>query len=254
MPVFRMNNQLAYYAHVPKCAGSSVETYLKDRFGTLGLVDTKYLLQPPHQRWTRSSPQHVDWQTLMRLIPAEYFSSVFAVVRHPVSRIVSAYHFQTHVEKTAPVDTPFQDWLHALLEAREQDPFVVDNHIRPQAEFMPESCDVFYLEHGLDALIPYFDGLTGDKNGPRAMSRTNTRTKDTEKASLPVLSDHDLDLISQVYAVDFERFGYTIGEKMPKADAPGLSAEFQAENARAKQRADQPLNRLASRIKRKLIR
>jgi len=36
MPIFRINDQLHYFAHVPKCGGSAVETYLTRRFGPLG--------------------------------------------------------------------------------------------------------------------------------------------------------------------------------------------------------------------------
>ena len=113
MPLVRCNAKLLYFAHIPKCGGSSVEDYLRDRFKAVGFYDPNMHQTPPARRWSRTSPQHVDWTSLQRLLPAELLDEVFAVVRHPVSRIVSGYHFQVEVEKAVAPDTSFSDWLAA---------------------------------------------------------------------------------------------------------------------------------------------
>ena len=69
MPIFRIGDTLHYYAHVPKCGGSSVEAYLRTRFGSLAFLNTRYLDLPEQARWTRSSPQHMALADLHRLIP-----------------------------------------------------------------------------------------------------------------------------------------------------------------------------------------
>src|SRR5690606_34944645 len=100
MPVFRIGDRLHYYAHVPKCGGSSVEAYLKARFGGLAFLNTRFLDLPEARRWTRSSPQHLPWDAFTRLVPADWIASSFAVVRHPVRRLVSAFQYQVEVEGT----------------------------------------------------------------------------------------------------------------------------------------------------------
>ena len=130
------------------------------RFKTVGFYDPDMHQTPPARRWSRTSPQHVDWASLQRLLPAELLDEVFTVVRHPVSRIVSAYHFQVEVEKAVAPDTSLSDWLAAQARAFEADPFTIDNHFRPQVDFIPEGgCRVFHLEHGLEAIVPYLDGI-----------------------------------------------------------------------------------------------
>ena len=65
MPFFRLRQQLIYFAHVPKCAGTSVEAYLQRRFGALAFRD-QFHYRDPGPRWTVTSPQHVTAADLER--------------------------------------------------------------------------------------------------------------------------------------------------------------------------------------------
>lgn len=221
MPFFRIDSGLVYYAHVPKCGGSSVRNYLRERFGPLGFQDLGHMTRPEAQRWTRSSPQHVDVQTLERLIPPDFFAARFAVVRHPVGRAVSTYHFQLEVERTIPTGTGFSDWLARIEAERARDPFAYDNHTRPMTEIVPAGSRIFHIEHGLDPLVDWLDSLAGEASGPRAIPPENTRGAHVKVASAPVTpSGEDLRQIERLYAGDFRRFGYRIGEKMPGTPPP----------------------------------
>ncbi len=98
MPVFKIGGKLCYFAHIPKCGGSSVAAYLKERVGPVGcFAPLKW--HDGAERWSRPSPQHIDWASLQHLLPEAMLDAVFAVVRHPVARIVSAYHFGPVAEK-----------------------------------------------------------------------------------------------------------------------------------------------------------
>jgi hypothetical protein len=254
MPIIRIGTKLVYFAHVPKCAGSSVEDYLRDRFGRLAMLDRKYLSVEPSDRWSRTSPQHIDWASLMRLFPEDFFAGVFAVVRHPLARAVSAYRFQAEVEGTVPSGTGFGAWLHAEAAARERDPHRSDNHSRPQTDFLPPEgivdCSVFHLEHGLDALIPYFDGLAGDQAGPRAMSHANRAGAPKTGPVTPTAED--IALVADLYAADFARFGYQPDSMTPLSPPPVLSPDFLARNAAARARAGRPIHRLTTRVRRRI--
>ena len=162
MPFFRTAGQIVYFAHVPKCAGTSVEDYLIARFGPLAMLDRRFLAAPPETRWSRTSPQHVDWQSLQTILPATMIDAVFTVVRHPVARAESAFHFQIGVERSIPPETRFSDWLREQIAMMRADPFVLDGHMRPQTDFVPEGAAVFHMEHGLDALIPWLDAVAGN--------------------------------------------------------------------------------------------
>ena len=225
MPLIRINAEIHYFAHVPRAAGTSVEAYLSKRFGSLALLDETYTAQPLHQRWSHTSPQHIDATTLQRFFPNDWITSSFAVVRHPVSRIVSAFRHQAEVVGTVPQGMDVNEWLLEWYESAETDPYLNDNHLRRQTEFVPEDATVFHIERGLDALVAHLDQLAGRADGARQItihpSRRSSGGGDT-------LSERSLAFIEDYYADDFVRFGYDADEPSPatRAKPKGFFARF----------------------------
>lgn len=209
MPLFRAGSKIIYFAHVPKCAGSSMVKYLRDRFGPLAFHDSEFYVFPEPTRWSKTSPQHVDADVLGRLFPAGFIDASFAVVRHPLPRLISAFHFQLEVEQKLPKGTDFSTWLKEIKNTRIKEPYAFDNHIRPMVDIVPAGAQIFHLEHGTDNVIGWLNGLVGDTAGPRVIERLNERgahgTKKTQKAQ-PTADD--VKVIQELYAKDFERFGY----------------------------------------------
>jgi Sulfotransferase family len=218
MPLFRVNGQLHFFAHVPKCAGTSVEHYLRERFGGLAFYDNFHTQTPPHRQWSNTSPQHIDTASFYKLIPENWIASSFAVVRHPVKRVISAYHFQAEVEGKLDGDHSIDDWLASWIATADNNGFMYDNHLRRQTELVPDDAQIFYLEHGLDGVVGYLDALAGNSNGPRSILGDNIR-KTGDKPAL-TLSDASLALIADYYAADFARFGYTLKNPKPLAAKP----------------------------------
>ncbi|SPH24838.1 hypothetical protein DEA8626_03871 [Defluviimonas aquaemixtae] len=209
MPIFRVVEKLHYYAHVPKCGGSSVEAYLRQRFGALAFLDTRHLELPEAKRWTKSSPQHLPWSALMRLVPPDWIASSFAVVRHPVKRLVSAFQYQVEVEGTVAALWSIDEWFDDWVGRAEDEPFLYDNHLCPQSKIVPDDATVFRLEDGLSTLVGHIDGLAGDTQGPRAIPKENVRKKNmAPDAERLTPSAETLTRIAEVYAEDFARFGY----------------------------------------------
>lgn len=240
MPIVRAGPLLVYFAHVPKCGGSAIEAYLGARFGALAMLDSRHHYTESERRWSRTSPQHISLAVRDKMFPAGFFDHSFAVVRHPVDRLVSAYHFQLEIEQLPSARMGFSLWLEQLPEMMEENPFIFDNHTRPMVELVPEDAQVFHLEHGLDALVPWFDTLTGRKDAPRAVRPTNERRGRKGAGTKTVPTPADLVAIEELYAADFERFGYRIGEKAPDVTPPTLSADFIAERDAELARAARP--------------
>ena len=210
MPMFRAGSKVMYFAHVPKCAGSSMVSYLQERFGALAFHDDSFSWVPELERWSRTSPQHINVAALNRMFPEEFFDFSFAVVRHPVSRLVSAYHFQLEVEERITRGTSFGDWLKSLKSQQTNNPYMLDNHTRPMDEIVPENAKVFYLEDGFDNFISWLDQITGNTDGPRVMASVNERgANGISKSQKIVPTQQEINLISKIYARDFVRFGYT---------------------------------------------
>ncbi len=210
MPILKTHGLVLYYAHVPKCAGSAVADYLKARCGPLAFYDNRYKKQPVQDRWTRSSPQHIDRAALLRLFPDGFFDASFTIVRHPVARLVSAYHFQTEVEGAIPDAMAFSDWLVGLEAAQAKTPFLHDNHVRAMDEIVPDAAEIFRLEDGIDALVGWLDAVTGVVEGPRQIPSVNERGAYRRVGTRPRAEPtaEDIAWIAERYAVDFERFGY----------------------------------------------
>ena len=225
MPFFRIDGTLHYFAHVPKCAGTSVEAYLRGRFGTLAFVNSSFYKVPEHARWTRSSPQHVDVAALSLLVPDDWIASCFAVVRHPVSRLRSAFDYQLTGEKTVSSGMDINDWFLAWDQSRADAPFQYDNHPRPASDLVPEGSTVFRMEDGLQGIVAHLDDLAGSAGGARDIPHEN---KSRGGASYPeVQAPLNADVmarISAIYANDFKRFGYdcadVIKDTKPKAALP----------------------------------
>jgi hypothetical protein len=240
MPIVRAGPLLVFFAHVPKCGGSAIESYLAARFGRIAFLDTRHHAVKAARRWSRTSPQHMHLDVQRRLFPPGFFDHSFAVVRHPVARVVSAYHFQLEIEQLPLGRMGFSEWLDLLPEMMEEDPFLYDNHTRPMVDLVPEDAHIFHLEHGLDALVPWFDGLTGLNDGPRAVRPTNERNGRGGSKVKVTPGPADLERIARIYAADFARFGYELGKNTPKSAAPALSPDFLVERDAELARATRP--------------
>lgn len=246
MPIIRAGSQLIYYAHVPKCGGSSIESYLMNRFGQIAFFNKRHHSIPVAHRWSQTSPQHIDLATRDQLFPDGFFDHSFAVVRHPVRRLISAYHFQLEVEQSTPANISFSFWLEGLADTMAADPFVYDNHTRPMVDLVPDDAKVFHLEHGLDAIVPWLDELTESNNAARVIGKVNERKTGFGKSQKVEPSKADIDAIVELYAKDFERFGYQPGSHDPVTAAPELSTAYLQERDAEIARVEGPAARASA--------
>ena len=213
MPFVRCETGLIYFAHVPKCGGTAVEQYLRGRFGKLALQDGKFLMRPPRQRWSKSSPQHITVADLEHLIPLEFFAMSFAVVRHPVDRLVSLFRYQRDIVRRIAPDTGFTPWLAALPEQFADKPYALDNHPRPMNDFVPRDARIFRLEDGLEPVSTWLDTLPGGRRAHQPIIERNSYAQKLAQKGhtpgpkvAPTPADHAR--IAEIYGMDFERFGY----------------------------------------------
>lgn len=210
MPIFRAGPKLVFFAHVPKCGGDSMARYLERRFGPVALLDRWHDRQPAAARWSRTSPQHMTGAQVARWFPPGFFDASFALVRHPVARIVSAYHFDLRTRSDGLI--PFARWLDTALADLAADPTCRDGHLRPQVDFLPAPETVlFRLEDGGQAVIDWLDGICGETAPDLAFPHANRGKEDAATAAAGLVGPDELARIHQVYRADFDRFGYAPG-------------------------------------------
>lgn len=215
MPIFKIQSLLVFFAHIPKCAGTSVERYIKDRYGNVALLDRGYMAIEPNARWSQTSPQHLTVEALERLFPPSFFDAKFTVVRHPEQRLASAFHFQRDVRRVIPPDTTLSEWIQALTRMSDTCHRLYDNHSRPMVSLVPDGTTVFHLEQGLDQIVNWLDGIEGGQSGPRHFARLNEkRRRDGHRPGL-TMNDGDIEKVYNLFRLDYERFGYLPGIEDP---------------------------------------
>lgn len=205
MPVFYKDNKRVLFVHVPKCGGSYIEHLFLNNGFSLEYIDGG---KPGNLNYIRKcSPQHMHSEMLNTIFELSKFDFIFTVVREPVQRIISEAHMRLKESKDShQLDT----WVRDIFSKYTEDNFILDNHIRPQSEFLCENIHIFKQEDGFgEDFISKLEekiGFTFEvKNIERVMGRSNF-TKGNKFEFLPETQN----LIKQFYQVDYEGFGYEI--------------------------------------------
>lgn len=202
MPVFRRDNFSILYVHIPKTGGSTIESLFKQSGFSIEYLDTggKNSLN----NLTHCSPQHFHREILESIFNIEKFDYIFTTIRNPISRIKSEYLMMNRGNKT-----DVNKWITDTLSTFNNNPFIYDNHIRPQSDFILGSGDIFKLEDGfnlewienLEEKIPF--------NLHKNISHDLNRKKlDGITTSDVMLNTKTTELIMNFYKDDFNNFKY----------------------------------------------
>jgi len=213
MPIIKYNTRTLHFAHIPKCAGSSVESYIKKINGAeLAFVDISFVGNPAKKPWNISSPQHIDGASFARLFPRSFFDSFFAVVRDPLSRLKSAYKFQRIVEKKIASSQPLDLFIKKQLQTNYANVGWMDNHFLPQSRLLYPNTgyQIFKLERdGLGPVKKYIDNqLFGNAIDLKMPFENAAKKIDSFDQSDLELSLESIEILNEIYKDDFMRFKY----------------------------------------------
>ena len=205
MPVFAKDGKFILFIHVPKTGGSFIEDFFHQNGYALGLIN-QGKQSPNFNAIFRTSPQHMHAEQIRLMLDMDRIDHIFMAVRHPVKRLLSEYTMRLDPE--APED--FNDWFDAIYEEYQTNPFVSDNHIRPQWEFEVEGARIFRQEDGFGgkwaATLEREFGLSFPKkffwrSGASLHKRQFACGTDT-------ITQENKDKILALYARDFKQYGY----------------------------------------------
>lgn len=211
MPVFRRDGRNVLFIHVPKCGGSSVERAFRASGYQAQYLDGN--IGPGTINSVRAcTPQHMHAAMLEQIFAIERFDAVFMIVRDPLARFRSEYVWR-HRDQTrlSARSDDVARWAAQAFRQFREDPFVYDNHIRPQEDFWLPRADVYHLEDGLESIV-------GDLNSrfDFGVVLEPARAKDSE--SEYSLASQDVELsetlradVQEFYRRDYVRFGYGSG-------------------------------------------
>lgn len=209
MPVLTRGGRSILFIHIPKTGGTSVEKAAEKMGWTLQF--TIGGIRAGTDSFIRISPQHFHATLLEQAFRLDAFDRILAVCREPFARLKSEYYWQLQNRLTE--QSPDR-WIDDVLESARTAPSAYDNHLRPQAEFIPSgvTTDIFKLEEsGVEKAIEHVRELGADST-LRVALRTKHKSQ-RYKASAYNCSVEDRFLerraeIVGLYAIDYETFGY----------------------------------------------
>lgn len=208
MPVFKNGSTTVLFLHIPKTGGSSIERAFRAAGFSMFLHDggTKPMSL---NNVMHCSPQHWHGEILRQIFRFDAFDYIFTVVRNPVDRIKSEFCFR-HRKHKAELQSRFDGWIANTFSRYQSNPFVLDNHIRPQTEFVFEEChSVFRYEEGLGVAMESVSetiGVSLSLPTEKIFSASRSRTA-ISSAEVQARND-SLELIRHFYSMDFSAFDY----------------------------------------------
>ncbi len=220
MPSLTLDDRLIWFAHCPKAGGTSVETVMVAQWGDrVGHLHWGWDLWWKRGGWRQAdppnSPQHLIWEDALASLPRPP-DAVFALVRDPVERMLSEYRFQRRHRRGTRIGRalaylPFALWIRMMLAMAKRCPHVFDNHLRPQADFVPRTATVFRLEDGVEQVLDWL----AREGGADALDTLPHKLKSASNGTR--IGGRERALIGAVFAKDYARFGYDAPARLDDA-------------------------------------
>lgn len=211
MPLFRRYlYPTILFIHIPKTGGSSLENYFSKKykqdlnFSTLfGKNNFKFLLK------TSVTLQHLTFNQISMIKPCVSFSKIITIVRNPYDRIISELFFSKFINKNTTC-SEIAAIIKNLFYIYQFDNDILDNHIRPQYEFILNNNKNVLINN---LIILNTENLTEQMHelGYTDFENTNNVNKQMNKNKyIQYLNKDSINLINQFYMQDFEIFNYTM--------------------------------------------
>ena len=208
MPIVSNNNTICHFAHIPKCAGSSIEHYLENHNIKLAFLDRTF--DAASKSWNISSPQHIDGYSLSRLFPGDFFDLGFAISRDPITRFISAFKhhiFQKNIPNNQNINLFIKDELPNLTN----EIGIFDNHFLPQSKFLIPgmSYQIFKLENDLASVKQYIDkNLLGFDSSKKILHYNADRSQNIIKSKQLEIDFIAMDILKELYSEDYSILKY----------------------------------------------
>ena len=196
MPVFQKNNEKILFIHIPKAGSTSIEHFFLDNDWKMSFFDGGG--QYSVNNFSLCSPQHMHLEMLRSLFRFSSFDKIFTFVRHPRNRILSEYKWRV---KYLNERRNFNDWFYESFKEYEKNNYCLDNHLRPQVDFVSNAVEVFKIEDGIDKGLEQVLSKK-DVDLSRLTNAMNSNKNIIE------LSDEVEKKIKEFYAEDFAKFNY----------------------------------------------
>lgn len=206
MPVFTKDDRSVLFIHIPKTGGSTLERHFRNAGWRERYRETRKT-SPDSFHLLRCSPQHHHGALLTEMFDLPRFDCIFLIARDPLARFRSEFLMRNTGDPR--VDARSVASWHARHFAKlAKNPYHLDNHLRPQHEFLVPGAQVFRLEDGLDSAVATLNrdhGFDLPTDLPHAL---DSKKRAGVPSSAVELSPEVEEALRATYARDFDVFGY----------------------------------------------
>lgn len=207
MPAYLKEHNGVFCFHPPKTGGTSLSAYLREDGWAEFHKDESSVSSEGNRNWYRRvSPQHEEAAIANQTFSLSKFDLVITTVRNPIDRVVSEFFYrnQSVGASSGNLEKLFRAWWEDNSGRYNSNSYILDNHLRPQYEFVSAESKIIYFERDLN------EGQLGDLfadhglTPPKAVfPHLNRRSKVPFKLSRQTKASIEL-----FYAIDYEKFGY----------------------------------------------
>ncbi len=203
MPLYLNNEQAITFLHIPKTAGTTIESWLNETGKYQQILFSQQKLED-----MLVTPQHLGYHTLTELTKTldRAFEYKFAVVRNPFDRIVSEFFYRIKlgsIQLGEDAESLFSPWVVHNLKKYKNTPNVLDNHLRPQTYFVNDDVEVFKFEDGIQNVLNAVGNRIGIQDNVKVKPK-----KVGDKKSV-CWSPTAIKMVLELYDQDFDRFDYS---------------------------------------------
>jgi len=196
MPLFKRNDKIGFFSHIPKTGGKSILDYLVsvgcDIFLDSRLGAEKMIPQIVNSKeiFKNCAPQHAEIRRVKQAVDFNSVDFSFTVIRDPIQRLIS--HYNSNL-----ISDDFSSWVNDIFDIYEKNNYIADNHIRPQNEFICDDMIIFKFPDfdGAKKLIDDHFGIEANAdfpfNGPSEKRQVN-------------IDDQTMNRIQDFYKQDFK--------------------------------------------------
>lgn len=207
MPFINLAGKNILFVHIPKTGGITVESWL----ASIAPLHFCSDYNAGFSKTFLATPQHFTADDIKKLFVDGFFSYSFLFVRNPYGRLESEYrylhkmgHLQRSIKNLWTVPS-FNQWIKKSLKEIHKNPWIWDNHLRPQWEYIYPPIDIFKMEEGLLSGIKTVASKI-NVEAPKTLPHLN-HTREINVTT--TWDDESRELVQKYYARDFKEFGYT---------------------------------------------
>jgi hypothetical protein len=153
VPVMIKDGRAVLFIHVPKAGGTSIERLFLVSGWEMHFREGR-MKRPELFPLLRCSPQHYHAAMLTEILDLSRFDVIFTVVRDPIQRFRSEFAMRhKRLDPSEATSERVGIWTDRVLATYAENPFLLDNHLRPQTEYLLPGTEVYRLEDGLETMV-----------------------------------------------------------------------------------------------------